>query len=335
MKGERGDARFLLQRINKQVFPDAAALMHNIWRICEHLTKKGVASSGRLSLVSTINDQHFYEDEAAECWRAYRFIEDAVAYDIVQSTKQAREAAAMFGGFQSLVSDLPGPRLNETIPGFHDTPLRYRHFHDAVAIDSHCRAQECAAEIDRALAFEEVAGKLAALQVSGQLPERIVHNDTKLNNVLFDRRSKKPVCVVDLDTVMPGLAVHDFGDMVRSATSPADEDEIDGSRIGLRLEYFEALVEGYLSSASDFLTGIEIENLSLAGKTITIETGLRFLTDYLSGDQYFKTRRPEQNLDRCRAQFALADSIVAQFDEMQKVVNDAASGISTREADGS
>jgi hypothetical protein len=335
VKGNRGETRFLLQRINKQVFHDPAALMHNIWRICEHLKKKSAASSGYLSLVPTIDEQHFYEDEDAECWRAYRFIEDAVAYDIVQSTRLAREAAAMFGGFQSLVSDLPGPRLIETIPGFHDTPLRYQLFHDAVANDSYGRAQECSPEIDRALAFEEVAGKLAALQESGHLPERIVHNDTKLNNLLFDRHSKKALCVVDLDTVMPGLAVHDFGDMVRTATSPAGEDETDFSRIGLRLDYYEALVEGYLGATSDFLTGIEIENLSLAGKTITIETGLRFLTDFLSGDQYFKTRRPEQNLDRCRAQFALADSIGMQFEEMQKVVKDVASRISTREADDS
>jgi hypothetical protein len=325
VKGKHGNTRFILQRINKQVFCDPEALMDNVWRICEHLRKKCVGPSDYLSPVPTIDDKHYYENEEREYWRVYDFIEGTVAYDIVQSTSLARETAAMFGQFQKLVSDLPGPRLNETIPGFHDTPDRYRQFRDAVAQDSFDRAKHCRAEIDRALAYENVAGELMGLFEAGHLPERIVHNDAKLNNLLFDKQINNAVCVIDLDTVMPGLAVHDFGDMVRTATSQAGEDEADLSRIGLRMDYYEALVEGYLRSTSAFLTGTEIENMSLASKIITIEIGLRFLTDFLCGDEYFGSQRPDQNLHRCRAQFALVASIDEQFTEMQKVVDDVAS----------
>jgi hypothetical protein len=324
VKGKHGNTRFVLQRINKQVFRDPEALMDNVWRICEHLKGKSAGSSGYLSLVPAIDDKHFHKDEEQEYWRAYHFIESTVSYDIVQSTGLARETAAMFGQFQNRVSDLPGPRLNETIPGFHDTPARYRQFCDAVVQDSFDRAKHCRAEIDRALAYENVAGELMGLFEAGHLPERIVHNDAKLNNLLFDKQINHAVCVIDLDTVMPGLAVLDFGDMVRSTTSQAGEDETDLSRIGLRMEYYEALVEGYLRSTSAFLTGTEIESLSLASKIITIEIGLRFLTDFLCGDAYFGSQRPDHNLHRARAQFALAASIDEQFAEMQEVVNDVA-----------
>ena len=175
-------------------------------------------------------------------------------------------------------------------------------------------------EIDRALAWEEDAGTLVALHASGQIPERIIHNDTKLNNLLFDQASGAPICVIDLDTVMPGIALYDFGDMVRTATSPTDEDTTDIASIGLRLPYYEALVEGFIGATSSFLTELEIEHLAVSGKIITVETGLRFLTDYLCGDRYFGSQRPGQNLDRCRTQFALAESIEQQYDEMQDIV---------------
>jgi len=170
------------------------------------------------------------------------------------------------------------------------------------------------------LAHEEAAGALAALQETGEIPQRIAHNDTKLNNVLFDEQSGKALCVIDLDTVMPGLVLHDFGDLVRTATTPTAEDETELSKIGMRMDYFKALVEGYLSTALGFLITAEIENLAISGKVITIETGLRFLTDYLSGDEYFRIHRPDQNLDRCRTQFALAASIDEQLDEMRRLV---------------
>ncbi len=322
-----GDARFILQRINQHVFDDPVSLMENVWRITEHLKRKSDESRNCLSLVPTNEGEHCYQDDDGGYWRAYPFIEGACTYDEVESTSQAREAAAMFGRFQKKVCDLPGPRLHETIPGFHNTPARYRQFHAARTVDAHDRAKHCIPEIEWALAHEQVAGSLHALQEAGEIPERITHNDTKLNNVMFDEQSGKAICVIDLDTVMPGLALYDFGDLVRSATMTAAEDETDLSKVSMRMDYYEALVEGYLSTAMSFLTDAEIENLALSGQVITIETGLRFLTDYLSGDEYFRIHRPDQNLDRCRTQFALAASIDEQLDEMQRVVGSVASRI--------
>ena len=315
------NARFVLQRINEHVFREPALVMDNIQRVLRHLESKSHDPRACLSLVPSRDGAPFYRDVDGGYWRAYRFIEGACAYDEVPSTTQAREAAAMFGRFQNLVSDLPGPRLHETIPDFHVTPARYRRFHEIRERDAHDRVKYCAAEIDCALAYEEGAGTLAALQDAGDIPERIAHNDTKLNNVMFDERSGKAICVIDLDTVMPGSVLYDFGDLVRTASTPAAEDETDLAKVSLRMDYYEALVQGYLSSAMDFLTETEIAYLSMAGKVITIETGVRFLSDYLSGDEYFRIHRADQNLDRCRAQFALVASIDGQFDAMQRVVD--------------
>ena len=308
---------FILQRIDKTVFADPSALMENISRFTEHLRMKNAKC---LTLIPTVDEQSSYKSPNDEYWRIYEFVAGAVAYDKVSSTDQARIAAEMFGGFQELVADLPGPRLNETIPDFHNTPVRYSHFHAAVREDAFDRVRNCNEEINRALAWEEQAGTLVDLYETGQIPERIIHNDAKLNNLLFDQASGEPICVIDLDTVMPGVALYDFGDMVRTATSPTDEDATNLSSIGLRLPYFEALVEGFVGATSNFITELEIEHLSLSGHIITTEIGLRFLTDYLCGDKYFGSQRPGQNLDRCRAQFALVTSIEEQFDEMRGIV---------------
>ena len=291
--------------------------MDNILCVSEHLRSKSSDDARHLSLVPTIDGQHFFRDKDGEVWRAFRFIPDSVTYERPRNAQQARDAAAKYGEFQRLVADLPATELRETIPDFHNTRARYQQFHDAIAADAHERKRECAAEIERAAAWEEIAGTLVDLQEAGKIPERVVHNDTKLDNLLFDQRTGKPICVIDLDTVMPGLALHDFGDMVRTMTTTAVEDETDLSLIGMSMEYFEAVVEGYLSETSGFLTQLEIEHLPLSGMIITIETGLRFLTDHLRGDEYFKCHRPGHNLDRCRSQFALAASIEAQLDAMR------------------
>jgi len=322
-----GDVRFILQRINQHVFREPLALMENIRRITEHLKLESDEGRSCLSLVPTNDGEHCYQDGDGGYWRAYPFIEGACTYVEVKSASQAREAAAAFARFQEMASDLPGPRLHETIPDFHNTPARYRQFHAARTVDAHDRAKHCIPEIEWALAHEQAAGSLVALQKAGEIPERITHNDTKLNNVMFDEQSGEALCVIDLDTVMPGLALYDFGDLVRSTTMTAAEDETDLSKVSMRMDYYEALVEGYLGTAVSFLTDTEIENLALSGQVITIETGLRFLTDYLSGDEYFRIHRPDQNLDRCRAQFALAMSIDEQLDEMQRVVTSVASRI--------
>ncbi len=304
------------------MFRDPAALMENVFRVTVHLQERNPAGHISLTVVPTVDGDHFHVDASGEYWRMFRFIEGASSFDTVSSLAHAREAAREFGRFQAMLADLPGPRLRETIPHFHDTPFRYATFHEARERDVQHRSKHCMPEIDWALAHEDCAGLLSGLQEAGEIPERITHNDTKINNLLFDVESGKAVCVIDLDTVMPGLAPHDFGDLVRTATSPAAEDETELQKIGMRMDYFEALVDGYLDATAGYLTEAEVESLPLAGKIITIETGLRFLTDYLSGDRYFRVDSPEQNLQRCRAQFALADSIDRQLGKMQRVTSD-------------
>ncbi len=293
--------------------------MDNVGRVTDHLEIGTMEGYMCLALVPKPDGARFHVDESGEYWRMYRFLEGTRSYDSIPSVDHARHAAAEFGRFQTLMRDLPGPRLQETIADFHNTQARYAQFHEAHSTDAHDRARHCIPEIEWALDNEQCAGSLLALQESGGIPERITHNDTKINNVMFDRETDKAVCVIDLDTVMPGLALYDFGDMVRTATTPATEDETDLSGITMRMDYYEALVDGYLGATGNFLSEAEVENLAVCGKIITIETGVRFLSDYLSGDQYFRIHRPDQNLDRCRVQFALAASIDEQLSDMQRI----------------
>ena len=304
--------RFILQRINGNVFRDPAALMENVARVTSHLAAAGLGERERLSLVPTRSGEDYAVDDG-DYWRLYPFIEDSLSFDRPDSPARARAAAAMFGRFQRLLADLPAPRLNETIPGFHDTPLRYSQFREACDADVVDRVAGSEAEIAQALAFEEAACVLAGLD----LPERIVHNDTKLNNVLFDEASGDALCVIDLDTIMPGIAPHDFGDLVRTATVAGAED---GNGLDMNIDYFAAVAEGYLSEAGSFLTDDEVDCLPEAALVITVEIGLRFLADHLAGDVYFRVQRPGHNLDRCRAQFTLAASIERQLEPMRGIV---------------
>ena len=319
--------RFVIQRINKQVFPDPPALMSNVERVIRHVNNKPAESNGRghtrlacPALIMARDGKNHYRDADGEYWRAYEFIEKAGSFDTVRSRSQAREAASAFGRFQVLLHNLPGPRLTETIPEFHDTPARYRRFQEVLGRDAHGRGKFCRTEIDIALSYREAAGALITMYERGDIPERIIHNDTKINNVLFDDISGEAVCVIDLDTVMPGLSLFDFGDLVRTATMPLAEDERDLAGIEMRMQIFEALAEGYLSATAGFLTRTEIDSLAISAKVITIETGLRFLTDYLAGDEYFRIQRPDHNLDRCRTQFVLANSIDQQLDSMRAAI---------------
>ncbi|MEO1236492.1 MAG: aminoglycoside phosphotransferase family protein [Planctomycetota bacterium] len=322
--------RYLLQRINHRVFRDVPALMSNISRVCAHararLEAEGAADLDRrvLTLVPTRDGQVYHLDEAGLYWRVYLFIEGATGHDVVQSPEQAYAAASAFGRFQRLLTDLPGERLHETIPDFHHTPKRLAAFDAALSEDRHNRAADAAAEIAWLEAHRGLAGALVSLRERGLVPERVTHNDTKLNNVLLDDRTQEAVCVIDLDTLMPGLALYDFGDLVRTSTSPVAEDEPDPSRVTMRLPMFEALARGYLDATHDFLTPAEVESLPLAGQVITLTIGIRFLTDYLQGDRYFKTKHPGHNLQRCRTQFALVDSMIAQHERMLACVHTAA-----------
>ena len=218
------------------------------------------------------------------------------------------------------MADLPGGRLVETIPNFHHTPSRFEKFREVLQRDPKGRAATVKPEIEFALARAHEVSVITAAMQKGEIPERVTHNDTKLNNVLLDNETQEGLCVIDLDTVMPGSALYDFGDLVRTSTSPAAEDEKDLSKVVMQLPMFEALVKGYLSTAGSFLTPRERSLLPFAGKLITFEIGLRFLTDWLEGDVYFKIKRPEHNLDRLRTQFKLVASIENQLPAMEAIV---------------
>jgi hypothetical protein len=312
--------RYILQRINHSIFKNPIALMENIQRVTSHLAAKASGEPDRSRLVLTLiparDGRAWHLDADGSYWRTYRFVENAHTYDAVESTGQAFQAAKAFGQFQKLLVDLPAPRLHDTIKNFHHTPRRFIALEQAIASDVAGRAILARPEIEFAFAYRSITGVL----LDANLPERITHNDTKFNNVMLDDVTGEGICVIDLDTVMPGLALYDFGDMVRTATCPAKEDEQDLSKVTMQFSMFEALVRGYLASAGDFLTKAEKQHLVFSGKLMTFEQGIRFLTDYLQGDAYYKVSRDEHNLDRCRTQFKLVESIEREEARMDWLV---------------
>ncbi len=325
--------RYIFQRINDRVFTDVPALMDNIVRVTSHqqarLAATGSLDASRRSLtvIPGREGKPFVRDEHGAWWRAYLFIENALTHDTIESAAQARTAAQAFGEFQRLLADLPGARLHETIPAFHDTPRRYASFDAAIKANPAGRAVGCVAELDFARSRSALAYTLVDLLDAGLVPERVTHNDTKLNNVMLDDATGAGVCVIDLDTVMPGLSLYDFGDMVRSATNAAAEDETDLSKVVARPEIFAALAEGFLAGAGSALNDAERAHLVAAGQVMTYEVGLRFLTDHLQGDVYFKIKRPNHNLERARNQFALLRSLESQASEFERIVETACAAL--------
>ena len=312
-----GGARFLLQRINTHVFPQPIQLMENIDRVTAHLGGIATATNRRaLTLIPANDGRTFAVDVEGMYWRLYRYIEGTRTVEHIESAEQCFQVARAFGDFQRQLTTLPPPRLHDTIPGFHDTPQRIARLQRAIDADVANRVKLAGPEID----FVATRHSLARVLLDAGMPERVTHNDTKINNVLLDENTGEAVCVIDLDTVMPGLAVYDFGDMVRTATCAAPEDELDLGKIYARFDYFEALVRGYLSGAGAFLTHTEKELLTAAGKLITFEQGVRFLWDFLQGDQYYPVSREAHNLDRSRTQFRLLESIEEQERPMNSLV---------------
>ena len=313
-------ARYILQRINHHVFKNPVAVMENIQRVTSHLGAQVAVEPDSerrvLTLIPVRDGRVWHLDAEGNYWRAYRFIERARTYDAVEFAEQAYQAARAFGRFQKLLVDLPAPRLHDTIPDFHHTPKRFAALERAIAVDAAGRASLATREIEFAFARKSITHVL----LDANLPERVTHNDTKINNVMLDDATGEGICVIDLDTVMLGLAPYDFGDMVRTMTSPASEDECDLSQVTMQFPLFEALARGYLSSAGTFLTDAEKELLVFSGKLITFEQGIRFLTDYLAGDVYYKVHRERHNLDRCRTQFKLVESIEQQEVRMSRLV---------------
>jgi hypothetical protein len=302
--------RYIHQRINDHVFPHPETVMRNVSAVTRHVRAR-LASAGTsdldrrvLTLVPARDGRDFHVDHEGHYWRTYLFVERSRSVDVMEHPAQAFAAGRAFGEFQVLLGDYAGPRLAETIRGFHDTPRRFQSFLRALAADSRNRAAGCRAEATSLLAMEKKAGVLQSLLDQGLLPERIVHNDTKLNNLLLDERTGEPLCVIDLDTVMPGVSLHDFGDLVRTGAARASEDERDLGKVGVDPTLYEGLARGYLSSAGPLLTPAERQNLAAGAEVIVLENALRFLTDHLEGDLYFRIHRPDHNLDRCRTQLA-------------------------------
>jgi len=324
--------RYIVQRINHNVFRDPVALSENVARVTGHALRRLLdenhpeAHRRTLTVIPANDGKPYAVDADGNTWRVYPFIERARGYDEIEDNRQAEEAAKAFGNFQKLTANLGGGRLHETIPDFHHTRKRFETMVAAAESDSENRAAEVAAELDFVTAREADCSRVVDLIAAGEIPERVTHNDTKLNNVLLDDVTSEGVCVIDLDTTMPGSVLYDFGDMIRTATPTTREDEADISKIDVRLDRFEALVRGYLSAAGSFLNQVEIEHLAFSGKLLTFECGIRFLTDYLQGDVYFKTRRPGHNLDRCRSQFALVGAIEKRSDELEAIVTSHAGG---------
>ena len=318
--------RYIHQRINHNIFKDPVSLMDNIFRVTMHqrkkLEKEGCRDLERraLTLVPTKDGLPYYQDVRGNTWRTYLFIEGARTYEAIENPVQAFHAAKAFGELQRQLVDLSGERLHETIPDFHNTPKRFESLEKVIEADPVNRAKYAKGEINFAMKYKDMTGILLKKHGEGLIPERITHNDTKLNNVMLDEESGEGICVIDLDTVMPGLVLYDFGDMVRTATSPTEEDERNLLKVRMEMVMFEALVKGYLESAGEFLNDAEKEYLTFSGKLITLEIGLRFLTDFLAGDVYFKVQRKSHNLDRCRTQFKLVESIVEQEDAMNRFV---------------
>lgn len=318
--------RYVLQRINARVFQEPAKLMANVGRVVRHLRAK-LKESGApdvhrrvLTLVPARDGTDFVIDDAGECWRVYGFIEGARTFDVMTDPTVAFQAARAFGRFQSLLADLAAPGLHATIPGFHDTRLRLAALEAAISADPCARAAGAAPEIAFARARAPLAGTLLALAEQGLVRERVTHNDTKVNNVLIDDATGDGICILDLDTVMPGIGLYDFGDLARSAIATAAEDEPDAGCVKLDIALFRAVVSGFLAGRDGDVSDAERAHLVTAAKVLTYECGVRFLTDHIEGDAYFGVHRPNQNVDRCRRQFALLREIENRDDELAELV---------------
>lgn len=314
---------YVFQKINHIVFTEPMKLMENYSRVSNHLRacidkNDSLTETRNLDVVLTkLGEACYHTPDDGSFWRCYNYIDGTETYDVAQNTNQAYEAAKTFATFLKLVKDLPGGRLHETIPNFHNTPTRIEALKNAVQQDPCDRLKLVKDEVRFVLDREKEAGTFIKLLQEGKLTELITHNDTKINNVLLDCKTGKGVCVIDLDTVMPGLIHYDFGDMIRSGAASAEENSRDLSIVYMKFDMYSAILHGFLEEADEFLTPLDKELLPLSAKIITLEIGTRFLTDYLLGDKYFKIHHDDENRDRTRMQFKIVNSIEEQFVKMQ------------------
>ncbi|MBP3660172.1 MAG: aminoglycoside phosphotransferase family protein [Oscillospiraceae bacterium] len=311
-------AAYVLQRINTYVFKDPVGLMENAGAVTDYIRARVDDPRRALHFLTTKDGKYCHEDEQGEFWRMYEFV-DGFCLDAPETDEDFYQSAVAFGQFQQLLSEFPADTLVETIPNFHNTVDRYRQFRESVEADKAGRLQSVRADVDFLLEREEMASKLQNMRENGILPLRVTHNDTKLNNVLLDKDTRKPLCVLDLDTVMPGLSAYDFGDSIRFGAATAAEDEPDLSKMEMDLHLFEVYVRGFLAGATN-LTDEEVKALPLGAYTITLEQATRFLKDHLDGDVYFKVAYPEHNLVRARTQIKLVADMEKKLDEMNAIV---------------
>ena len=317
--------RYVLQRVNIHVFKNPAQVMENIFSVTEYLREVirkegGDLDRETLSYIKTKSGDTYFEDADGQPWRCLHYVPNSICHQTVEEPQQFYQSARSFGHFLKQLGDYPAERLYETIPRFHDTVKRFQDFSEAVRKDVKNRAGQCREEIDFALAREADCGVLMKQLQEGVLPLRVTHNDTKLNNILFDADTDQGLCIIDLDTIMPGLAANDFGDSIRFGASTAEEDEPDLSKVHFDIHLYELYVKGYLEMAREVLTPAEIDSLPWGARLMTLECGMRFLADYLQGDVYFKTAYPEHNLVRARTQFRLVKEMEEQFDSMYEIL---------------
>ena len=317
--------RYVLQRVNIHVFKNPAQVMENIFSVTEYLREVirkegGDLDRETLSYIKTKSGDTYFEDADGQPWRCLHYVPKSICHQTVEEPQQFYQSARSFGHFLKQLGDYPAEDLYETIPRFHDTVKRFRDFSEAVRKDVKNRAGQCREEIDFALAREADCGVLMNQLQEGILPLRVTHNDTKLNNILFDADTDQGLCIIDLDTIMPGLAANDFGDSIRFGASTAEEDEPDLSKVHFDIHLYELYVKGYLEMAREVLTPAEIDSLPWGARLMTLECGMRFLADYLQGDVYFKTAYPEHNLVRARTQFRLVKEMEEQFDSMYEIL---------------
>ncbi|MBR3804773.1 MAG: phosphotransferase [Clostridia bacterium] len=317
--------RYILQKINHKLFDPVEKLMQNIELVTEFNRKKIAERGGdpdreSLTVIKTRDGKTFYKADEDNYFRVYIFIENTVAYQTVQNPKDFYYSALAFGNFNNLLAEFDASKLYEILPRFHDTRKRYNDFLTALKEDKLGRAKECENEIEFIKARESYYGKIVDMLASGEMPLKVTHNDTKLNNVLLDDKTGKPVAVIDLDTIMPGSICYDFGDSIRFGCNPCEEDEKDLSKVNFRFDLYKTYLEGFLEALGDRITEVEKENLAFGSILMTIECGMRFLADYLAGDTYFRTHRPGQNLDRARTQLKLVADMEKILDEMNALV---------------
>lgn len=319
------EVKYILQRINSKLFTDVDKLMNNIRLVTEFNREKIKARGGNpdresLSLVYTIDNKPYYRTEDNDYFRVYKFITNAIAYQIVEKPEHFYQSAVAFGNFANLLAEFDATQLFEVLPDFHNTEKRFRDFEASLKADKMGRADSVKAEIDFYLSRKDYCSKIVSLLRSGEMPTKVTHNDTKLNNVMLDDTTGEYVAVIDLDTIMPGSICYDFGDSIRFGCNPAAEDEKDLSKVNFDINLFESYAKGYLSALGQSVTQIERDNLAFGAILMTYECGMRFLSDYLDGDVYFRTHREGHNLDRTRTQIKLVSDMEKVLDKMQAIV---------------